>query len=111
MIDALLLLLVTLALFLISALPLYFAVKVLGGKAGLFGVLFTNLLVAIVSFIINFLFDTWGGLFAFVLMIWIYKEFFELGWLRALLAWLLQFVFAVLILLLLSLLGVTVALF
>ncbi len=111
MLGTLVLLLITLAIFIISALPLYFAVKMLGGKATLLKILIINLIVALVSFMINFLFQTWGGLIAFILMIWIYKDFFKLGWLRALLAWLLQFVFAVIIVIILALLGVTIALF
>ncbi|MBN1274754.1 hypothetical protein JXA12_00470 [Candidatus Woesearchaeota archaeon] len=93
-------LLLILAAFLISALPLYFSVQLLGGKAGLFKVVLINLLVAFVAILVRFFFDSWGGLVAFIVMIWIYKDFFELSWLRALLAWLLQFVFAVIIIVL-----------
>lgn len=104
-------LLLILAMFILSALPLYFSVKLLGGRTGLFKVIFINLLVAFVALIIKFFFDSWGGLIAFVLMLWIYKDFFRLSWIKALLAWLLQFVFAAIIVLLAVLFfGVTVAL-
>jgi hypothetical protein len=83
---------ITLAIFILSALPLYFSVKLLGGRASILKVIFVNLLVAIVAIAINILFNSWIGLITFILMLWIYKDFFRLGWIRAILAWLLQFV-------------------
>lgn len=111
MIAWLSLLLITLAIFVVSALPLFFAVKMLGGRTSIIKIIIINVLVALVSFIINFFFHTWGGLLAFILMIWMYKEFFRLGFIRAILAWLLQFVFAVLIVILLGLVGVSLLIF
>ena len=95
-----------LIVFIISALPLYFAVKFFGGKTGILKVIITNILVAGVIIMIRFLFDSWSGLLGFIMMIWIYKELFELGLIKALLAWLLQFIFAALIALLLNILGI-----
>ncbi|MFP4524621.1 MAG: hypothetical protein ACLFO2_04915 [Candidatus Woesearchaeota archaeon] len=94
------LLLATLALFIISAIPLWIAVQMLGGRGSVFRVIGVNLLVGLVAFAVRAVFDTWAGLIVFILMIWIYKDFFSLGWIRALLAWLLQFVFAALLILL-----------
>ena len=88
---------IVLAVFVLSSLPLYFPLKFLGAKAKLLAVIFVNLLVGLVTVVVKYLFDTWGGLFAFILMILIYKEMFEIGTLRAILAWLLQFVFAVIL--------------
>ena len=92
--------LATLALFIISAIPLWLAVKMLGGRGSVFRVIGVNLLVGLVAFAVRAVFSTWAGLIAFILMIWIYKDFFRLGWIRALLAWLLQFVVAALLLVL-----------
>ena len=104
-------LLLIVIVFMLSALPLYFSVKLLGGRTGLLKVILINLLVALVALIIKFFFESWGGLIAFVLMLWIYKDFFRMSWIRALLAWLLQFVFAVILVLLAILMfGVTIAL-
>lgn len=107
----LLLFIILLAIAIISAIPLFLAMKILGGRGGIFRVIFVNLLVALVTFLVKYYFQSWlGGLFAFILMIWIYKDFFRLGWLRALLAWLLQFVVVFLLVLLLGLVGITVPL-
>ncbi len=97
------LLLIPLAVFLLSALPLYFSVKVMGGKTGLLKIIIVNIIVALVAFAIKMQFDTWGGVIAFILMILIYKYMFKIGWIRAILVWLLQFVFAVIIFLFLGL--------
>ncbi|MBD3209264.1 hypothetical protein GF367_02510 [Candidatus Woesearchaeota archaeon] len=106
------LLLATLATFIISALPLCFSVKLLGGRTGLFKVILVNFLVALVVFVVNFKFQTWAGVVAFVATLLIYKVFFRMGWLRALVAWLLQFVFAAIIVVLLTtIFGVSVVLF
>lgn len=104
-------LLLILAAFIISALPLYFSVKLLGGKTGILKIILINLLVAFITLIVKYFFNSWGGLIAFILMIWIYKDFFRLSWLRALLAWLLQFVFAVIIVIVAILVfGISIAL-
>jgi hypothetical protein len=42
---------------------------------------------------IKYSFKFWGGLLAFIMLIWIYHEIFRLKWFKAFLAWLLQFVF------------------
>ena len=94
------LLLATLALFVISAIPLWLAVNVLGGRAGIIRVILVNILVGLVAVMVRALLNTWAGLVAFVLMIWIYKDFFRMSWIRALLAWLLQFVFAAILIIL-----------
>jgi len=101
-------LLVLILIFMLSALPLYFSVKVMGGKTTLLLVILVNLLVGLVTFIVKYLFDTWGGVFAFILMIGIYKEMFRIGLMRALLVWILQFAFAMfLFMVAITVLGVT----
>lgn len=107
---ALLALLLLALIFVISSLPLYFAAKFLGGKTTIIKVILVNLLVAVITYIIDYLFETWSGLIAFVLMIWIYKDLFRIGWIKAVLVWLLQFVMALLLVLILTLAGISLVL-
>ena len=78
-------------LLVISSLPLYFAVKFLGGKATILKVIFVNLFVGIVSGVLSI------PLLGFILLLFIYKKFFELSWLKAFFALILQFVVAVIL--------------
>ncbi|MBN2367988.1 hypothetical protein JXC34_03140 [Candidatus Woesearchaeota archaeon] len=79
--------------FLVSALPLYFAIKFLGGKTTLFKTAFVALISGIIVSAIKFQFKTFGGILAFFVLIWIYHEVFRLKWFKAFVAWILQFVF------------------
>jgi hypothetical protein len=87
--------LILIIIFLISALPLYFAVTLLNGRTTLFKTAVVTLISGIVVSIINFIFKTWGALIAFVVLIWIYHEVFRLKWRKAVLAWLIQLAFIV----------------
>jgi len=90
------------AIIVISALPLYFAVKFLGGKATIFKVLMVNLIVGIIGAALDM------PVIGFVLLLFVYKEVFKLSWLSAFLAWLLQFVVAAVLVFCAVLLGVAV---
>lgn len=72
----------------ISALPLYFAVKMLGGDATIFKVIMVNVAVGIIGAVLD------APLIAFLLLLFVYKSLFNLSWFGALGAWLLQFVVA-----------------
>jgi hypothetical protein len=82
-------------IFLISALPLYFAVKLLNGKTTLFKTAVVTLISGIVVSIIKLIFETWGALIAFVILIWVYHEIFRLKWHKAVLVWLIHLAFIV----------------
>jgi len=86
-------LIIEIILFILSAIPLHFAVKLLGGKTGLIKTAFISFIVGIVVATINTIFKNWGWLIGFFILIWIYHEMFRLKWIKAFLAWLLQFVF------------------
>ena len=88
-------LLVIVLIFIISALPLYFAVKFLGGKTTLFKTIIVAFLTGIITFAINSQFK-FGGLIAFLVLVLIYREFFKLKWWKALLVWFVQLVFVAL---------------
>ncbi len=97
-------LLIPLIICVLSSLPLYFSVKFLGSEASLLKVILVNLLVPVLVFVVRLLFDSWGGVFAFIAMIWVYHEFFEIGWIKALIAWGLQLVIALILVIVLVLL-------
>ena len=81
-------------LFLIASLPLYLAVKLLGGKTGILKAIFVNILAAIVVTIAQSL-VSWGNILGLVLLIWMYREFFRLKWIKALLVWILQIIIVI----------------
>ena len=95
MAELLTILIIGAVLFLLSALPLYLAVKVMAGHTTLIKTALISLVAGIILAIIKALFTTWGSMIAFIVLILIYKNSFGLGWIRALIAWLLQFVFIV----------------
>jgi hypothetical protein len=84
---------VTVLIFVISSLPLYFAVRLLGGKTTLIKTVLVSFISGIIVSAIRLRFETFGAIIAFGILIWIYHEMFRLRWMKALLAWLLQFVF------------------
>ena len=86
---------VLIVIFLLSALPLYFAVKLLNGRTTLFKTAIITFISGVIVSIVNYLFKTWGALIAFVLLIWIYHDVFRLKWHKAFLAWILQLAFII----------------
>jgi hypothetical protein len=88
--------------FIIASLPLHFAVKVLGGRTSLFKTMFTITITGLVITAINYKFQTWGGIIALIFSLWIYKEIFELGWIKAFFAWILQFIFVIVLVFIIS---------
>lgn len=103
-------LIIILIALLVAAIPLTIAVKLMGGDASLFKVVMVNILVAVVTFTIQRFVPGIGAFATFFVMILIYKSMFGLGWLKTIFAWLLQGVVVVVLVLVLGLLGLTVAL-
>jgi hypothetical protein len=95
--------LVVVLAFVMSALPLYFSVKFLGGKPSLLKTIFVTFISGIIVSAIKHQFKIIGGLLALFVLIWIYHEVFKLRWWKAFIAWILQFVFLVLIYVVLAL--------
>jgi len=100
--------LVFILLLVISALPLYLAVKILGGKASILKTIVVNILVGAVVWVINYLLNAWASIVAFILVIWIYREMFRLKWIKAFLAWILQFIIMAVLVFLVGLFGLSV---
>ena len=93
--------------FIIASLPLFFTVKILGGRTGLFKPVFVNILVGIVVAAIYWLLP-FASIIAFIVTIWLYRELFRLKWWKALVAWFMQgFVAFLLVLLLGAIFGIS----
>ncbi|MFC1705003.1 hypothetical protein ACFLZ6_01595 [Nanoarchaeota archaeon] len=97
-------------LIVISALPLYIAVKLLGGKASIIKVFIVNIIVGILVPIVNSFINWFGGLIAFIVLLFIYKKMFDLGWFRAFVAWVLQFIVLVGLIFIAGLFGLSLVL-
>ena len=89
--------LISVLIFIVSGVPLHLAIKLFGGDTT---ILKTALVIFISGIIVNFV-RTFagliGGILSFIVMIWIYKVSFDLGWIRAFLAWITQFLIIALI--------------
>lgn len=96
-------------LIIISSLPLYLSLKILfGHKVTIFKVFLVNIIGGLIVAIIKLKFETFGGVIAFLLLLFVYKIAFRIGWIRALLAWMLQFVILALFTFILSLIGIKI---
>ncbi len=89
----------------ISSLPLYFAVVFLGGKTTILKTFLVMILVAIVSAVIKTALPLFGTFLAWLLLIWIFHEFFRLKYFKAFIAWVLWIIFVVVLNFLIGLLG------
>lgn len=95
---------------LLSALPLTIAVKILGGRTSIWEVLFANFIILLARLGLVVFVPSVPSWIPFILMIAIYKYMFDIGWIKSFFAWLLQFVLAFGLTLLLVMVGITVAL-
>ena len=76
--------------FVLSAIPLHIAIKLLEGKSSLVKAIIANIAVALLSFLIGIKLANYAGLLSFVVLLFVYKIMFRIGWFRAAIAWLLQ---------------------
>ena len=98
------LLLAIILIIVISALPLYFSVKLVGGRTTIFQALLINLFASFVVAFISVVFP-FGALLSFIILIWIYHEFFKIKWVKALFVWLCQIIVIFFLSLLFTILG------
>lgn len=91
----------------VSAIPLNLAVKLLGGRSSILKVILVNLGVWAAGLYLERAFGLFAGLLSFIVMLIIYRYAFDLGWLRAFAAWVLQFVIIAAFVIALSLVGVS----
>lgn len=101
-------LLVIIAL-IISALPLYFAVKLVGGEAGIVKIILISLLLSFASFGAARFIGIFAGIFILIATLFVYKLAFKISFLKAFIAWILQYIFVfIAIVIVIFLLGISV---
>jgi hypothetical protein len=96
--------------FLLSSIPLYFALRLIKKKAkniSFVKVFLVNVLVGAVASAISSSFGILSGVAAFLLALFVYKEMFEIDWLTAFLVWLMQIIIVAMIFGVLILLGIS----
>lgn len=88
---------ISLFLFVLSALPLKRALKIVKGRKVKFRkILVIIFVISLVASIINLVFNTWAGIVSFMALLFIYKRAFELKkWKDAFFVWLLQAIFII----------------
>ena len=96
----------------LSAIPLNLAAHLLGGESSIFKVVFINLVYGLISGLLSAFFaSSLGGLILpillFIILLLIYKIAFDVGWLRAFLIWITQFVILAIIIVGLSMIGIS----
>lgn len=87
-----------------STIPLYLSTIILGGRTTFIKALYVMVGTAIIATIISY-FLPFGAFIALFILIWLYHEFFFIGWTRSIILWLFQIVFIILISIILSMYG------
>ena len=99
------------AIFLISAIPLNIAARLMGGRTHLLMTALVNVVAGVAVALVQVYVHTFGGIVSFVLLLFIYKIFFRIGWIRALLVWGIQLVLTAMLIGIAALFGFTIMLF
>lgn len=86
---------ILIGVFVLSALPLHRAVKIMKGKTDFFKTLIVTFAAGVFIGTITGFFQVIGGLISFVLLIWIYHFSFKLKWHKAVMVWVLHLLFVV----------------
>ncbi|HII72380.1 TPA: hypothetical protein HA265_06515 [Candidatus Woesearchaeota archaeon] len=93
-------------IFLVPILPLYILVRVFGGEASILRVIGVKVAGLILSVVLGMLLGGIAGIASFIIMLFVYKAVFQIGFGKALLIWVLDLVLmAVLLIVALILLG------
>lgn len=100
-------LLIIVLIFVISAIPLYFAVKFVRGKTTIFKAAMINLLVGLIVGLISFIVPFIGFILGFIVLLLMYRYFFRISFLKALFVWFLEIIIVYLLWLLAIFIGVT----
>ncbi|MBS3066914.1 hypothetical protein J4205_03735 [Candidatus Pacearchaeota archaeon] len=78
--------------FILSAIPLYRAVKFLKGKTNFPKTLFITLVSGLIISILSSLIKIYIGIISSIVLIWIYKKSFKLKWTKAFIVWIIQII-------------------
>ncbi len=85
---------------LVSSLPLYLAVKMMGGDAYLIETMIINVLAGGMPAIVALFVSNWIGVISFAIIIVVYTFFFRLTVMQAILTWFIQYLLIVIALML-----------
>lgn len=72
------------------SIPLNIAAKLLGGDSSIFKVIFAHLIYAMLMVFLLLTFGAIPTAISFILLLFVYKVMFDVGWIRAFLIWLLE---------------------
>jgi hypothetical protein len=90
----------------IIALPVNIAVRSLGGKSTLLKVMIVHFIFGILVYILQSIIGSFSGIFLFLLLIFVYKYSFRMGWIGAMLAYFISLLIVVVFILILAFAGV-----
>lgn len=96
---------IMLLIIVLSSLPLYFSVKLLGGRTSILKTFFVMLIVGVLTIFIQATFSYYGTIIAWFLLIWIFREMFRLKWIKAIIAWVLWVIFTMFFIFIFGVLG------
>ena len=91
---------------LLGAIPLYFALKIMGGDVSFGKVLLVKIIGGVLNFVLNLFIGSTGNIISSLIMLPAYRWVFKLGTVKVIIAWVIETVFIVGIILLLGFLGV-----
>jgi hypothetical protein len=77
-------------LLILTAIPLYLAVKLLGGRAIFVNAVLVNIVTGILTSFLRSGYGFLGLILGFFVTLWIYREVFRLIWIKAFLVFILQ---------------------
>ncbi|MGM5480589.1 MAG: hypothetical protein ACQESC_03960 [Nanobdellota archaeon] len=106
MIEWLVPLLIVFLVFLISALPLHFSAKLLGGQTSILKSIIINVLAGIVASLTATFVPFFATIPVIIALLVLYKFAFGVGWLKALIIWFVQILFTGLLVTLAVALGI-----
>lgn len=99
-------LLILILIFIITSLPLYFATKMLRGRTTLLRAIATNVLAGLAVIFCHLIFPVIGGIIGFIAILILYRFSFRVGFIRAIIIWLIEVILVGLFTLLGILLGI-----
>jgi len=87
--------LISVIIFLFSAFPLCFAVRLFNRKTTLLKAAIITFISGVIVSVMNNFFKTWSTLIIFILLIWIYHDTFKLNWYNSFFVLIIQFIFII----------------
>lgn len=91
------LLLILFIVIIISALPLYLAVSLLGGRASILNSFLVMIAIGFITVFSQIIFPFFGVIITFLLGVLLFREVFRLKWIKAFLLWIVWFLMIILL--------------